>query len=109
MSRKIPVQNHKRMAMQTVLLRTLYVGGILSMALLAPKMTRVLPHPDGGKGRRKELYARIDHARRTLQQRGLVEDVRGRLQLTDTGRGHIEKILMREYRIPEQVRWAGKW
>lgn len=105
----IPVRDYRRVAVQTVFLRTLYVTGVLSMALLAPKMTRVLPHPDGGKGRRKELYARIDHARRTLQQRGLVEDVRGRLQLTDTGRVHIEKILMREYRIPEQVRWDGKW
>jgi len=109
MSKKIPVQNHKRMAIQTALLRTLYAGGMLSVTLLAPKMTKILPHPDGGRTSRKELYARITHARHTLQQRRLVEESGGRLHLTDKGHTHIEKILMREYRIPEPVRWDGKW
>ena len=97
------------MAIQTTLLRTLYVGGVISIALVAPKMTRLLPHPDGSKARRQALYRRIERARYVLQQRGIVEDVGGRLHLTDKGRTHIEKILMHEYRIPEPVRWDGKW
>lgn len=103
------MQDRKRMAIQTALLRTLYVGGMLSVALVAPKMTRLLPHPDGGKASRKELYRRISRAQYVLAQRGLVEDADGRLRLTDQGYRHIEKILMREYRIPEPVRWDGKW
>lgn len=106
---KIPVQNHKRMAVQTVFLRTLYAGGMLSMALLAPKMLRLLPHPDSGKARRNELYGRITQARYRLKQAGLVAEQGGKLRLTPAGRVHIEKILMREYRIPEPVRWDGKW
>ena len=109
MAGKIPVQNYKRMAVQTVLLRTLYVGSMLSVALLAPKMTRLLPHPDGSKARRKELYDRIEHARYTLKQRGLIEERDGHLHLTDRGQAHIEKILLREYKIPESVRWDGRW
>ena len=105
----MPVQNYKRMAVQTVLLRTLYVGSVLSVALLAPKMTRLLPHPDGSKARRKELYGRIEHARYALKHRGLIEERDGHLHLTDRGQRHIEKILMREYHIPPQVRWDGKW
>lgn len=107
--RKIPVQNQRRMAMQVVFLRTLYVGGILTMALLAPKITRILPNPDGGKAGRKELYVRITLARNRLKQRGLIEEVNGRLHLTERGQAHIERILMREYQIPEPVRWDGKW
>lgn len=106
---RIPVQNHRRMAVQTVFLRTLYVGGMLSMALLAPKMTRLLPHPNGSRTRRKELYGRIMQAKCRLKQAGLVAEKNGKLQLTPTGHGHIEKILIREYRIPEPVRWDGKW
>lgn len=109
MHKKIPIRDYRRAAIQTVALRILYAGGAVSIALLAPKMTQLLPNPDGGKVRRKELYARIDHARRTLKQRGLIEEIEGRLLLTEKGEMHIEKILMREYRIPEPVRWDGKW
>jgi len=79
------------------------------MALLAPKMLRILPGPDGGKAGRKELYARIALARNRLKQRGLVEEEDGRLHLTEKGYGHIERVLMREYKILEPVRWDGKW
>jgi len=109
MNKKIPIQNQRKMALQVAFLRTLYAGGILTMALLAPKMLRVLPNPDRGKTGRKELYARIALARGRLKQRGLVEEVNGRLHLTEKGQVHIERILMREYKIPEPVRWDGKW
>ena len=79
------------------------------MALLAPKMTRLLPHPDGGRATRKELYGRITQAKYRLKQAELVIEKDGNVQLTSAGRAHIEKILMREYRIPEPVRWDGKW
>ena len=108
-TKKIPVRNYRRAAVQTVLLRTLYVGSMLSVALLAPKLTRILPHPNGGKKHRKELYNRIAHARYTLQQRGLIEETDERLQLTEKGEIHIARILLREYKVPEPVRWDGKW
>src|SRR3989344_948363 len=107
--RRIPVQNHKRMAVQTVMLRTLYVAGGLSVAILAPNVARILPSPDGGRKNRQVLYRRITQARSTLAQRGLIEEDSGRLQLTEKGHAHIEKILMREYQIPEMVQWDGKW
>ncbi len=109
MRTRIPVRDYRRAAIQTIALRTLYVSGALSLALLAPKMTRLLPHPDAGQAKRRDLYARIDHARRTLKQRGLIEEIGGQLWLTDTGQAHIERILMREYKIPEPMRWDGKW
>ena len=95
--------------MQTAILRTLYVSGILTLAVIAPKLTRILPDPDGGKAGRQVLYGRIRLARNRLKQLGLVEESGGSLLLTDKGRAHIEKLLMREYRIPEPVRWDGKW
>ena len=107
--KKVPVQNHRKIAIQRVFLQTLYIGGMLSIALLTPQMARILPHPDRSRARRKKLYARILNARSVLRQRGLVDEAEGRLRLTSKGRAHIERILIREYRIPEPVWWDGKW
>lgn len=107
---KIPVQDKRKMAIQTALLRTLYIGGMLTVAVLAPKMTRILGSPDRGKPNRRELYGRIKAARNRLKQRGLVrENEDGRIELTKQGQAHIERILMREYEIPAPVLWDGKW
>lgn len=107
--KKIPVQDRRKMAIQTAILRTLYVGGMLTLALMAPKLSRILPGPDGGKENRKLLYDRIRLARNRLKQLELVEETDGRLRLTKKGSAHIERILMHEYQIPEPVRWDGKW
>lgn len=109
-AKKIPVQDKRKMAIQTALLRTLYIGGMLSVAILAPQITRLIGSPDRGKSKRKELYGRIRAAKNRLKQRGLVrEDEDGRMKLTKEGQAHIERILMREYEIPAPVLWDGKW
>ncbi len=107
---KIPIQNKKKMAIQTALLRTLYIGGILTIAILAPKVMRILGSPDRAKAKRKELYGRINAAKSRLKQRGLVrEDTNGRIKLTRQGEVRIERVLMHEYEIPDPVLWDGKW
>ncbi len=108
--KRVPVQNRKKMAVQTALLRALYVGGLISMVVVAPKTAALLKHLDRGKKHRAELYARINRAKANLKHRGFVdEDGKGRLRLTEKGEAGIEKVLMREYVIPEQVMWDGKW
>lgn len=106
---RIPIQNHKKMALQTAVLRALYVGGMLSVAVIAPKVAHYLPSPNASKARRKELYRRIAYARASLKHRGLIEDVGGRWHLSKKGHVHIERVLMRDYRVPEPIRWDGKW
>ncbi|OGG67980.1 CRISPR-associated endonuclease Cas2 [Candidatus Kaiserbacteria bacterium RIFCSPHIGHO2_12_FULL_56_13] len=107
--KKIPIQNHKKMAIRVALLRTLYVTGVLSMAILAPKTTRLLDYLDRGKAHRKELYSRIAAAKGRLKQQGLIRDNEGEIVLTEKGVRHIERILLLEYQIPEQIQWDGKW
>ncbi len=113
MNAKIPVQDRRKIVLQANILRFLYVGGVLTTALVAPKFLRLIGPFDRSQPRRKELYARLDLARRRLKQRGLVREEKKAngtfLRLTPEGEKSIEKILMREYRIPEQVRWDGKW
>ena len=110
---KIPVQDRKRMALQTSILRYIYAGGILTTALVAPKLLSLLGPPDRSQPRRKELYARLNLARYRLKQRGLIQEVETengiRLRLTPEGEKSIEKVLAREYHIQEQIRCDGKW
>jgi len=110
---KIPIQDRRKMALQTNVLRFLYAGGILTTALVAPKLLSLIGPPDRSQPRRKELYARIALARYRLEQRGLIrkeERANGiYFRLTPKGEKSIEKILAREYRIPEPVWWDGKW
>ncbi len=107
---RVPIQDRKKTAIQTALLRTIYVGGLVTMVVAAPKTATLLKHLDRGRNRRDELYGRIKRAKTNLKQRGFVEeDAEGRLRLTEKGERSIEKVLVREYAIPEQVRWDGKW
>lgn len=99
--------------MQTALLRFLYAGGVVTTGLIAPQLLRLIGPHDRSQTRRKKLYKRLDAARSLLKQRGLLcekETKHGkRAYLTDKGELSIEKILIREYQIPEQAWWDGKW
>ena len=107
---KIPVQDIKKMAMRAALLRTLYIGGALTMLALAPGIGRLIGSPDRGKQHRIDLYRRIRHAQSLLKYEGLVrEDTQGRLVLTDLGKQKIEKVLIKQYIIPPPMIWNGKW
>ncbi len=110
---KLPVQDQRKISLQRNILRFLYAGGILTTALVAPKMLSLLGPPDRSQPKRKELYARLAFARSRLKQRGCIHEEQTEkgifLRLTRKGTRSIEKILAREYRIPEPVWWDGKW
>lgn len=110
---KLPVQNRNKMALQRNILRFLYAGGVLTTALIAPKLLQLVGPVDRSQPRRKALYARLAQARYRLKQRGLVKEEKRAngvyLVLTSRGEKSVEKILAHEYRIPEPVRWDGRW
>ena len=107
---KIPIQNKHKTAVQTAVLKALYAGGVITVALLAPQAARYLDKLDRGKAHRAELYARISYARNRLAQRGHIElDKSGRIVLTEKGLVSIERILLRTYAVPEKIHWDGKW
>jgi len=99
--------------MRNLILRTLAVGGVMSIALVAPKTLSLLKKLDYAAAHRKDLYGRIAQAIRNLERAGMVRTsgARGRRNviLTKKGRTTIETIYASEYRIPEPVFWDGKW
>lgn len=99
--------------MRNLILRTLAVGGVVSIALIAPKTLALLKKLDRGAVNRKKLYSRITQAIRNLEYAGMIktsgERGQRRAVLTKKGRITIETIYASEYRIPEPVFWDGKW
>ncbi len=99
--------------MRNLILRTLAIGGVMSIALVAPNTLSLLKKLDRAAANRKKLYSRIAQAIRNLERAGMVKTSgeRGLRKVTLTKKGHttIETIYASEYRIPEPAFWDGKW
>lgn len=103
----------KYLPMRNLILRTLAVGGLISVALVAPKTLTLLKKLDRGATNRKNLYRRITQAVSDMERAGLVKTYGERghrnVTLTEKGRKMIDKIYAKEYAIPEPAFWDGKW
>ena len=101
------------MPMRNLILRTLAVSGVISVALVAPKTLSLLKKLDRGAANRKDLYRRITQAITKLEHSGLVQTSgeRGHRNIDLTKKGHamIETVYANEYRIPDPAFWDGKW
>ena len=101
------------MPMKNLLLRSLAAVGVISIALVAPKMTRLLKKLDRPAKNRAQLYRRITQGINRLEQGGLVtvsgEYAKRRVEITEKGREVMGRIEFGEYTIPEPAFWDGKW
>ena len=99
--------------MRNLILRTLAVGGVMSVALVAPKTLSLLKKLDRAATNRKNLYNRINQAIRNLEYAGMVQTSgeygQRKVTLTEKGHATIETIYANEYRIPEPAFWDGRW
>lgn len=107
-------KGNKRIPIQTIALRTLYATGVITTALVAPKMLKMFPVFDSGKNRRKEFYKRADQTLYRLRDKKFItfsktEKGRPIVRLTELGRSEITKIVLRQYKISETAVWDGKW
>lgn len=99
--------------MKNLLLRSLAAVGVIGIALVAPKMTRLLKELDRPAKNRTQLYRRITQGISRLEQKGLVT-VSGkygkrRVEITEKGLEVMKQGEFGEYAIPEPVFWDGKW
>lgn len=99
--------------MKNILLRSLAAAGIISVALMAPKVTRLLKKLDRSAKNRAQLYRRITQGINRLEQSGLVtvsgEYGKRRVEITKKGLEIMEQIEFGGYAIPEPAFWDGKW
>lgn len=106
-------QKQKRVPMKNLLLRSLATAGLISIALVAPKMTRLLKELDRPAKNRKQLYQRINQGITRLEQSGFVtvsgEYAKRRVKITEKGKKVLKQIAFEGMMIPEPAFWDGKW
>jgi DNA-binding transcriptional regulator PaaX len=106
-------QKRRRVPIKNLLLRSLAAAGVISIALVAPKMTRLLKELDRPAKNRAQLYRRITQGINRLEQDGLVtvsgEYAKRRVKITEKGLEMMAQIEFGEYEIPEPAFWDGKW
>ena len=113
MGMKMKAKKKGNVAFRNIVLRSLAAVGVISIALIAPKMTRLLKEFDRPAKNRKQLYQRIAQAVLRLEQSGLIttsgERGNRHIQLTERGKTVLRDLEFKEYTIPEQAFWDGKW
>ncbi|OGG64060.1 CRISPR-associated endonuclease Cas2 [Candidatus Kaiserbacteria bacterium RIFCSPLOWO2_02_FULL_55_12] len=106
-------EQKRRVKIRNLLLRSLAVAGVISIVLMAPKMTRLLKELDRPAKNRAQLYRRITQGINRLEQDRLVtvsgEYANRKVKITEKGIKALEQIEFGEYVIPEPAFWDGKW
>lgn len=99
--------------MRNVLLRSLVGASVLTIALMAPNVTRLLKALDRPAKNRAQLYRRISQGVTRLERQGLVtlDGPYGtrRVRLTAKGKKTLEQVELQAYTLAEPVFWDGKW
>ncbi|MDD3531332.1 MAG: CRISPR-associated endonuclease Cas2 [Candidatus Pacebacteria bacterium] len=99
-----------RVPIQTIVLRTLAVTGVIGVALVAPKMASLFKYLDRPRQERARTNARVKQALARLKSKGLILiGPDGSIELSAAGVDAVERILANEYQIPEPAFWDGKW
>lgn len=98
----------RRGEIEKIILGTVALAGVLSVALLAPNALKMFQMFGIGKfGRRKES---INAARKKLVFHGLLSYTpEGLLRITGKGKEKLRELELRDYKIKKPKRWDEKW
>jgi DNA-binding transcriptional regulator PaaX len=98
-----------RLPVQTIVLRLLYIAGVMGAAVMMPNAVQLLRYIDPTLEKDRRTKQRIYNALSHLRAKKLIHVEDGTYELTSAGESKIETILSGEYCIPEPVLWDGKW
>jgi len=108
------MHGNKRIPLQTIILGTLSVTGVLAMALVAPNAVQLFDYLNPiSRGNSIRFNQRITQALSRLERRGLIhitgEGRKRKIYITEQGEKLINDLYTGAYVIPMPVRWDGKW
>ena len=107
-------RGNRRVPLQTIILGTLAITGVLATALVAPNALRIFEYLNPTSRRNSIRFnQRIKQAILRLERSGLIhitgEDKKREIHLTSQGEKKINALYTGAYVIPLPVRWDGKW
>ncbi len=100
-------QRAKRNQMRKIILETIKVGGILSVAVLAPNVLGAMEKFGFVPGRRQRELIKRSVDRMYLQ--GLLRHVAGGLRLTEQGEKQLRVLQLKVFKPKMPPRWDTKW
>ena len=107
-------RGNRRVPLQTIILGTLCVTGVLAVGLVAPKVLSLFEYlnPISRKNTMR-FNQRIAQALLRLERNGLIhvtgEGRKREIHLTQQGEAKIDALYAGAYVIPLPVSWDGKW
>lgn len=107
-------RGNKRVPLQTIILGTLSVTGVLAVALVAPNAVQLFKYLNPiSRQNSIRFNQRITQALLRLERRGLIrmtgEGGKRQIHLTTQGEKTIDALYAGAYVIPLPARWDGKW
>ena len=97
----------RQVAIQKVLLQTVATAGLLSVAVLAPNMLKVLGQ--FGFVPKPRFKSVVNISRKRLIDAGLLTYKNGYLQLTPEGETKLRQLEASDFQMKIPKRWDGKW
>lgn len=97
-----------------LILTTVGIGGLISLAVLAPNAIQVLPMFGVGKRDNHDRKYRLNRAVDRLERQGLVKLVKNKygvwcVRLTPSGIKQLRKYELSELKIEKPKKWDGKY
>lgn len=103
----------RRGEIERVLLGTLVTGGLLTVAMVAPKILSLVKQKHINTILPTDPRQRLYETAARLKRKGLIEfrdeNGRKRMRITQKGKDHLDAELNRERRIIKPRRWDGRW
>ena len=107
-------RGNRRVPLQTIILGTLCVTGVLAVGLMAPKVLGLFEYLNPISRRNTIRFnQRITQALLRLERNGLIritgDDRKREIHLTQQGENKIDALYAGAYVIPLPLHWDGKW
>lgn len=98
---------------QQIILGTIYGVGILSVAMMAPKMTKVFAKFEPEFMKKKSSKYSFNRSLKKLKDNGFIvfeKKEKGTFaRLTEKGQAKLRQIQLRDYKFKKPKKWDGKW
>jgi DNA-binding PadR family transcriptional regulator len=112
LEKAVKIKN-KKANLQKIILGTIFVVGTLSVALVAPKMLKVLSKLEPDFLKRKLGKYSVNRSFKRLKDAGLIifkKTEKGNFaELTEKGKAKLRKLELCDFKLKKTPIWDGKW
>jgi len=106
-------KQRRRTQIGKIILGSIAVAGLVSVALLAPNVLQAIKTLEGGKKRKKETHYRVQSALSRLVEDGSLRKMEKNnkfyFELTDKGRKKLGDLYQYQQLVKKPKKWDGKW